>query len=128
MKKLLLVGLLCFNNAYATIYPTVESYNSLCQVRSPCQIGSLHSLRIVNDTRTVQTYHWFYSVQAVNGDVINKMGEVTLQPGAEWRQDKIKNIGYMKFNLKGRKILTATTQADGYEHNKAQATGWADVN
>lgn len=127
MKKLALL-LLVAPLAHATIYPSVEPYNSVCQVAQPCQVGAVHSLRIVNDTPTAQKYDWFYAVQAVNGDVVNKHGSVTLQPGEEWRQDKVKNIGYMKFNMRGRKILTCTTQADGYEHGKDQKTSWADVN
>ncbi len=127
-KKIIMLSLCLFSSiSFAAITTQVEPYNSICQVGYPCQVGAVHSIRIVNDTPAVQTYDWFFAVQAINGDVVHTGGKITLQSGEEWRQDKIKNIGYMKFNMKGRKILTATTQADGYEHGQDKKYGWADV-
>ncbi len=113
--------------AHATITTNVQPYDSICQVAQACQVGAVHSIRIVNDTPQPQTYDWFFSVSAENGDTVKKNARITLQPGQEWRQDKVKNIGYMKFNMRGRKTLTATTQADGYEHNHDTKQGYADV-
>jgi hypothetical protein len=132
MKKLLIAPIASLTLAIApiaqaTITAQVEPYNSICQAGYPCQVGAIHSIRIINDTMQEQTYNWFFSVQADNGDVVHKQGVITLQSGQEWREDKIANIGYMKFNMRGRKILKCTTQADGYEHAQDQKTGWADV-
>lgn len=129
MKMLLLVPLLISlgTQAHATITTDVTPYNSVCQVAYPCHVGAVHSLRIVNDTPSAQNYSWFFSVQADNGDVVKKGGKITLQPGQEWRQDKVANDGYMKFNMKGRKMLHCHTQADGYEHATIARDGWVDV-
>jgi len=132
MKKLLIAPIALFTMAiapiaHATITTNVEPYNSLCQAGYMCQVGAIHSLRIVNDTPQAQRYDWFMAVQADNGDVVHQGGTVTLQPGEEFRRDKIKNIGYMKFTQKGRKLLHCTTQADGYEHGNTKKDGWADV-
>lgn len=127
-KIILLVGLLLSTNSFATITTDVRPYNFTCQVAYPCKVGAIHSIRIVNDTNTTQTYNWFFSVQAINGDVVHRGGNVTLPPGQEWRQDKIINEGFMKFNIRGRKVLTCTTQADGYEHNNTVKYAWVDVN
>jgi len=127
MKKLLAGLLLVTPLAHAQIWTAVTPYNSVCQAGYACQVGAVHSIRILNDTPQPQTYDWFFSVKADNGDNISKNGKVTLQPGQEWRQDNIKNIGYMKFNMRGRKMLHCTTQADGYEHGTIKKDGWADV-
>ncbi len=127
MKKLLCGLLLVTPLAHATITTDVQPYNSVCQAGSACQVGAVHSIRIVNDTPTPQSYHWFFSVVADNGDAVKQGGDITLQPGQEWRQDKVKNIGYMKFNMRGRKMLHCATQADGYEHATITRDGWADV-
>ena len=128
MKKSLFALLLIAPLAHAQIWTDVTPYNSVCYAGQACQVGAVHSIRILNDTPEVQKYHWFFSVKADNGDVVNKYGDVTLQPREEWRQDKIKNIGYMKFNMRGRKMLHCATQADGYEHGHIYKDGWADVN
>lgn len=128
--KMLIVPLLAvatMTSAHAQIWTDVTPYNSTCFVGQACQVGAVHSIKIVNDTPQPQSYHWFFAVQADNGDFVNKAGDVTLQPGQEWRQDKARNIGYMKFNMKGRKMLHCTTQADGYEHGTIRKDGWADV-
>lgn len=130
MKFKMLFAPLCLavmSQAHAQAWTYVEPYNSVCQAAYPCQIGAVHTLRIVNDTPVPQTYNWFMSVKADNGDVVNIFDTITLQPGQELRKDKIKNIGYMKFNMKGRKMLHCTTQIDGYEHATARKDGYADV-
>lgn len=128
MKKLLCGLLLVTPLAHATITADVKPYESRCLVAQPCQVGAIHWLRIINDTNVPQTYDWYMSVSADNGDVVKKNGRITLQPGQEWRQDKVSNIGYMKFNMKGRKMLHCASRADGYEHAGIVRDGWADVN
>lgn len=131
MKIKILLASLCLSvmsQANAQIWADVTPYNSVCQAGSACQVGAVHSIRIFNDTPQVQSYHWYFSITADNGDVVNKAGDITLQPGQEWRQDKVRNIGYMKFNMRGRKMLHCRTQADGYEHGTSNKDGWADVN
>jgi len=132
MKKLLIAPIALFTMAIApiasaTIITDVTPRNAICQAAQPCQVGAFHSLRIVNDTPQAQRYDWFMSVQADNGDTVKQGGNVTLQPGEEFRKDKVNNWGYMKFNMKGRKLLHCTTQADGYEHGTITKTSWADV-
>lgn len=125
--KLFTALLLISPLANATITTDVMPYTSICQAGYPCQVGAVHNIRIVNDTPEPQTYHWFFSITADNGDAVKKGAQITLQPGQEWRQDNVKNIGYMKFGIKGRKMLHCTTQADGYEHATITKDGWADV-
>jgi hypothetical protein len=132
MKKLLIapiasLALAIAPIAQATITTDVAPYSVNCQVAYPCQVWALHSLHIVNDTQQAQTYNWFYSIQAENGDTVKMHDTVTLQPGQEFRSDKTKNWGYMKFNMKGRKVLRNITQADGYEHGTVTKTSWVDV-
>lgn len=127
MKLKLIVLSLLSSSAFASINVDVTPYNSVCYAGSACQVGAVHNLKIYNDTPQAQTYHWFMAVQADNGDVVNKGGDVTLQPGQEFRRSNEKNIGYMKFNVPGRKMLHCTTRADGYEHNGVTKDGWADV-
>ena len=126
--KLFAALLLAAPIANASIYPSVKPYDSICRVGYPCQVGAVHDLRIVNDTNINQTYTYFYSVVGQNGDAVKKSGTVTLEPGREFLQQHVENIGYMKFNMRGRKVLNATTQADGYEHATITKQGYADVN
>lgn len=128
MKKLLCGLLLVTPLAHATINAYVEPYNSICQAAQPCQVGAQHTIRIVNDTPQPQYYHWYFTINADNGDAVSQGGEVTLQPGQEFRKDKFRNIGYMKFNMRGRKALHCATGADGYEHSKVMKDGYVDVN
>ena len=132
MKKLLIAPIASLTLAiaplaHAQIWTDVTPYNSVCQAGYPCQVGAIHSIRIVNDTPQPQRYDWHFAVQADNGDVVKMYDTITLQPGEEWHQDKVKNIGYMKFNMRGRKMLHCTTEAHGYEHGTIRKDGWADV-
>ncbi len=121
-----LVILLC-QSAHAQIWTYVEPYNSNCNVGQPCQVGAIHTIRIVNDTPQPQSYHWVFAIKADNGDNVSQGNFITLQPGEEFRKDKIANIGYMKFNIRGHKLLHCTTQADGYEHGIIAKDGYAEV-
>lgn len=127
MRKLLVGLLLVTPLAHAQIWTDVTPYNSVCYAGQACHVGATHSIRIINDTPVAQKYSWFFSVQADNGDVVKQGGNVNLQPGQEWRQDKVWNKGYMKFNMKGRKMLHCYTQADGYEHGTIRKDGYVDV-
>lgn len=112
--------------SYATIIPKAQGFNSTCAIVQPCQVRASHSLHIINDTPIEQTYHYTYLIITPNGQAVRKVGEITLDPGQDWWNTH-NSIGYFKFATKGRHPFTVSTEADGYEHNKATVQNWADV-
>lgn len=128
MKNKLLCALLFVTPlARATINTEVIPSDWACYAGQACYVADLHSIRIINETTEPRTYHWSFSMVGVNGDVVNKNGNVTLQPHEEFRQDRFKLDGYMKFNMRGRKDLKCITEGSTFDEHSEQ-TRYGSVN
>lgn len=115
--------------ASATINTEVIPYDGIaCFAGQPCHVSSQHSIHIINETPETHTYHWSFSMIGVNGDVVDAKGDVTLQPHEEFRRDRFKLEGYMKFNMKGQKDLRCITEGSTMAERAEQVRNtWVTV-